>query len=379
MIESTDFRAGRVFLIVADSLGIGAAADAARFGDEGANTLASVVKQGDAVLPQLCRLGLGCIDGVDCLPCTSSPMASVARLCEISNGKDTTVGHFELAELITEAPFPTYPKGFPRELLDRVDAAIGTPTLCGMPYSGTDVIRDFGEEHLRTGRPIVYTSADSVFQIATHESLYSRQQLYDMCTRARSILCGKDGVARVIARPFAGEAGEFYRTDGRHDFSLPPRTPNTLTELCDRGLDVIGVGKIGDIFCSVGLTESIPTHGNTEGLRVTEQLAERDLHGLCFINLVDFDMLYGHRQDAYGYARALEELDAFLPGFMAKMRSDDLLIITADHGCDPCDNSTDHTREDVPLLMYSPTLEPRNLGTLRGLCTVGELVRRVLE
>ena len=280
--------------------------------------------------------------------------------------------------IITDKPFPTYPKGFPRELIMRVEEALGIGTLCGLPYSGTEVIRDFGEEHIRSGKPIIYTSADSVFQIAAHEEVIPRERLYEYCRTVRALLTGKDGVARVIARPFVGKPGEFARTDGRHDFSLPPPVPNTMTRLCDRGLSVIAVGKINDIFSSVGITEAVPTVGNTDGMARTAELVRRDFRGLCFINLVDFDMLYGHRQDAKGYARALEEFDSFIPTLLNGMKDDDLLLITADHGCDPSDDSTDHTREDVPLLAYSRGMQPEDLGTLVGLDTVSKLIEDAL-
>ncbi len=371
-------KAKRVFLIVLDSLGIGAADDAALFGDTGANTLESVVRDGGARLPSLCALGIGCIDGVTAVPAVSAPLGKVARLREKSCGKDTTVGHFEFMGIVTDKPFPTYPDGFPRELVKRVEEAIGIGTLCALPYSGTDVIRDFGEEHMKSGKPIIYTSADSVFQIAAHESVIPRDRLYEYCRTVRGLLSGDDGVARVIARPFTGNVGGFVRTDGRHDFSLPPPTPNTMTRLCERGLSVIAVGKINDIFSSVGITEAIATADNTDGMAKTMQQLKRDFTGLCFVNLVDFDMLYGHRQDAEGYARALEEFDRFLPSFMESMREDDLLLITADHGCDPSDNSTDHTREDVPLLIYSRGIQPEDLGVITGLDTVGELIEEAL-
>ena len=274
---------------------------------------------------------------------------------------------------------PTYPHGFPREVMDRFEAAVGRGSLCNLPYSGTDVIRDYGEEHLRTGKLIVYTSADSVFQIAAHEELIPIDELYHICEIARGILQGRHGVGRVIARPFIGTcATDFKRTANRHDFSLTPPCATVLDRLSGTGLDVIGVGKIGDIFSMVGIRETHPTHGNTEGMAITSSMLDKDFTGLCFINLVDFDMLYGHRQDAEGYALAMNEFDAWLGNFLPKLQDDDVLMITADHGCDPSDNSTDHTREEVPLLIYGKDIPAVNHGTLLGFDLVGECAWQLL-
>ena len=366
----------RIFLIVLDSLGIGAEPDAADFGDVGAYTLKSVSTGKGFCVDNLRQAGLGNIDGQDFLGAVEHPTAAVARLRERSRGKDTTIGHWELAGVVSSKPMPTYPNGFPREVLDAFTEATGRGVLCNKPYSGTEVIKDYGEEHLKTGKLIVYTSADSVFQIAAHESLVPPEQLYEYCRAARAILQGEHGVGRVIARPFEGE-WPFKRTTNRHDFSLiPPRT--MLNAISESGQQVISVGKINDIFAASGVTESNPTRGNTDGLNKTMALAERDFTGLCFVNLVDFDMLYGHRQDPDGYAAALAEFDRWLPGFMEKMGPDDLVMITADHGCDPCDQSTDHTREYVPLLVLGRQVQPVNLGTRSTFADVAATVSELL-
>ena len=351
----------RVFIIVLDSLGIGAEPDAADFGDVGANTLRSVSAGKGFAIPHLLEAGMGNLDGVDYLPRTDKPTAALARLRERSRGKDTTIGHWERAGVVSPTPRPTYRDGFPGEVLDAFTQATGRGVLCNKPYSGTEVIKDYGEEHLKTGKLIVYTSADSVFQIAAHESLVPPEQLYEYCRAARKILQGEHGVGRVIARPFEGE-WPFRRTTNRHDFSLiPPRT--MLNAISEQGQAAIGVGKINDIFAGSGVTESIPTRGNTDGLAKTLALADRDFQGLCFVNLVDFDMLYAHRQDPDGYAAALAEFDRWLPDFLAKLGPEDAVFITADHGCDPSDQSTDHTREYVPLLALGQGIRPVNLGT----------------
>ena len=369
----------RVFLVVLDSFGIGAAPDAADFGDEGTNTLRGAAGTGILSIPTLTSLGLGCIDGVEAIPGVTAPLAAYARLEELSRGKDTTTGHWEMAGIISESPMPTFPNGFPKEFIERFEQAVGRGTLCNLPYSGTDVIRDYGDEHVKTGKLIVYTSADSVFQIAAHEDVVPLEDLYTYCRQAREILTGAYGVGRVIARPFIGEAPDFRRTENRRDFSLVPPADTMLNKLSAKGYDVIGVGKIGDIFAMSGLTESYPTHNNTEGMEKTSELLSRDFSGLCFVNLVDFDMKYGHRQDAEGYATALNAFDDWLAGILPSLRQDDALIITADHGCDPTDNSTDHTREYVPLLMYGSSITSTNLGTLKGFNNVAESVYRLLE
>ena len=365
----------RVFLFVLDSFGIGAAPDAAAFGDAGANTLASLAGTGVLSVPHLLEAGLGNIDGVSCLERTAHPTFAHGRMEEVSRGKDTTVGHWEIAGLVSERPMPTYPDGFPQEVLSAFEEAIGRGVLCNKPYSGTQVIADYGEEHLKTGKPIVYTSADSVFQIAAHEETVPLETLYEWCRTARRILTGEHAVGRVIARPFVGGAGAFVRTANRRDFSLEPPAPTLLDALTAAGKQVISVGKISDIFAGRGIGESHPTHSNAEGIEKALALAERDFEGLCFVNLVDFDMKFGHRRDPVGYARALNELDARLPDLVAAMREDDLLILTADHGCDPTfAATTDHTREYVPLLVYGKRVSPDNLGTLRGFYHVAQRV-----
>ncbi len=364
----------RVILIVLDSFGIGAADDACDFGDEGANTLASLLKTGELRIPNLEAMGLGLIDGVSGLRREVSPTASYGRMREKSRGKDTTVGHWELAGLVSEAALPSYPDGFPTELISEIEKALGVGVICNKPYSGTDVIRDFGDEHIKTGKLIVYTSADSVFQIAAHEDIVPPALLYEYCAAARKILTGKHAVGRVIARPFTGKSGSYKRTEGRRDFSLQPPSSTLLDALKAEGLDVISVGKISDIFAERGITEAHKTHGNREGMQITLELCKRDFHGLLFLNLVDFDMLYGHRQDARGYALALSEFDMWLCELMSLIGEDDALIITADHGCDPSDLSTDHTREYVPLLVYENGRPVLNFGTLDGFYNVARIV-----
>ena len=368
----------RVFLIVLDSLGIGYQPDAHRYGDEGANTLERISHSEKLEIPNLISLGLGLVDGVGYLPKTDAPKASYARLREVSCGKDTTVGHFELMGIVSEKPFPTYPSGFPKSIISRFSELTGRGVLCNKPYSGTEVIRDYGAEHIKTGKLIVYTSADSVFQIAAHEDIVPPEELYRYCEIARELLVGEHGVGRVIARPFVGRAGEFTRTANRRDFSIKPPTESALDRIKGAGLDVIAVGKINDIFAGQGITEAIPTHSNAEGIAVTRELLSRDFSGLAFINLVDFDMLYGHRQDVDGYAAALSEFDRALGEFLPMLRDDDVLIITADHGCDPGDKSTDHTREYVPLLFVASGIEPRSYGTRIGFFEVGDAILRIL-
>ena len=369
---------GRVFVIVLDSFGIGAAPDAADFGDAGANTIKGVAGTGILSLPNMISLGLGNIDGVDAIGKVENPKATYARLEERSRGKDTTTGHWEMAGIISESPMPTFPNGFPRELLDAFEAKVGRGTLCNLPYSGTDVIRDYGKEHVETGKLIVYTSADSVFQVAAHEEIVPVDELYAICRTAREMLTGEYGVGRVIARPFIGTAPDFKRTENRRDFSLLPPKDTMLNKLSAAGLDVIGVGKIGDIFAMSGLTETHPTHNNNEGMAKAYELLDRDFHGLCFVNLVDFDMKYGHRQDAVGYAEALNAFDSWLGRALPKLRPDDVLIITADHGCDPTDESTDHTREYVPFLMCGEKVPEKNLGTTLGFDYISNTVCRLL-
>ncbi len=368
----------RIFLVVLDSLGVGALPDAADFKDEGANTIFSISKSKDFNIPMLKKLGIGCIEGIDFLGKEPAPLAAHARLKEMSAGKDTTTGHWEISGIITEHPMPTFPGGFPPELISSYEKKIGLGTLCGLPYSGTDVIRDYGEEHISTGKPIIYTSADSVFQIAAHEAIIPPERLYEYCRAARELLVGKWGVGRVIARPFTGKPGDFVRTDRRRDFSLLPPKENMLTSISNAGMSVIGIGKISDIFAGVGISESRPTHGNTEGMDILEEVISRDFSGLCFLNLVDFDMKYGHRQDADGYAAALSEFDTRLRPVLNRLREDDCLIITADHGCDPSDSSTDHTREYIPALIYGSKIQPMQIGTRDSFADIGKTICALL-
>lgn len=366
----------RIFLLVLDSFGVGFEPDAAEFGDVGANTLKSCASSEQFRMDNLIAAGLGNLDGVDYLRKTDTPTAAVARLQERSKGKDTTIGHWEIAGVVSEQPLPTYPNGFPEEVLAPFRAQTGRGVLCNLPYSGTEVIKDYGRQHVETGDLIVYTSADSVFQIAAHEDIVPPEQLYEYCRIARRILQGKHGVGRVIARPFEGE-WPYTRTSRRHDFSLTPPADTMLDLLKAAGKSVIGVGKIHDIFAGQGLTEFTYTAGNRDGMEQTMAYAEKDFEGLCFVNLVDYDMLYGHRRNIDGYAAALHEFDAWLPGFLEKLTDDDLVIITADHGCDPGYSAhTDHTREYIPMLALGKRVKPVNLGTRPGF---GDIAATVLE
>ncbi len=363
----------RVFLIVLDSFGIGELPDADEYGDKGSNTLKSCFLQKEFYVPTLQRLGLFNIDGVDFGEKTTKPAAAYGRLKEASKGKDTTTGHWEICGIISEKAMPTYPDGFPQEIVDEFSRLTGRGVLCNKPYSGTKVIADYGEEHLRTGALIVYTSADSVFQVAAHESIVPPEQLYEYCKTARKLLCGDNAVGRVIARPFEGDY-PFKRMARRHDFSLEPPKKTLLDCLSENGLDVISVGKIYDIFAGKGITESHPTKSNADGMKQTSELLGKDFHGLCFINLVDFDMVYGHRNDAVGYAKALTEFDSWLSGFLENISEDDIVMITADHGCDPLTESTDHSREYIPLLIYGKAIKPINLGTRETYADIGKTV-----
>lgn len=356
----------RVFLIVLDSFGIGEMEDAASFGDFGVNTIGSVSTSSYFDIPNLKKLGLLNIEGVKVQNqvLEEHPTAAVARMTEKSKGKDTTIGHWEIAGLISENPLPTYPNGFPQEVLDEFTRLTGRGVLCNKPYSGTEVIKDYGDEHVKTGKLIVYTSADSVFQIAAHEDVVPLETLYEYCRQARSMLQGEHGVGRVIARPFVGTSGNYTRTPNRHDFSLLPPKDTMLDEIKAAGKDVIAVGKINDIFAGKGITEFTYTKGNAEGIERTLEYLDKDFDGLCFINLVDYDMLYGHRRDIDGYAKALTYFDQKLPEILGKMREDDVLMITADHGCDPAyTKTTDHTREHTPFIMYGKNIAPVNYGT----------------
>ena len=369
----------RIFIIVLDSFGIGALPDAARFGDATANTLASCAASGQLNIPNMTAAGLGNIEGVTCLPETDTASGSWGRMAEKSEGKDTTIGHWELAGLISPAPLPTYPEGFPEEVLAPFREQTGRGVLANAPRSGTEVIEAFGEKHMRTGDLIVYTSADSVFQIAAHEQIVPPEQLYEYCRFARRILRGKHGVGRVIARPFVGTPGNFTRTANRHDFSLEPPAPTLLDAVKEAGMACIGVGKIHDIFAGQGLTEYVFNKSNAHGLDHTLGYAKKDFRGLCFVNLVDFDSRFGHRRDPVGYARALNEFDAWLPGFLEALGEEDLAFITADHGCDPGYlQTTDHTREYVPLLALGKGIKPGSIGTRESFADLAATVAELL-
>lgn len=370
----------RIFLIVLDSFGIGAMPDSEAFGDVGVNTLASCAASGELHIPNLIAAGLGNIDGVTCLDKAAAPTGAVARLTEGSMGKDTTIGHWEIAGIISPEPLPTYPEGFPQDVLDAFTQATGRGVLCNRPYSGTDVIRDYGQEQLDTGKWIVYTSADSVFQVAAHEEYIPLEELYEACRKARALLRGKHGVGRVIARPYVGNAKDgFQRTSNRHDFSLEPPKETMLDAISKAGLDTLAVGKIHDIFAGQGDTEHVFNKSNADGMAHTMDYARRDFTGLCFVNLVDFDMLYGHRRDVAGYARALSEFDSWLGDFLPQLGSEDLVLITADHGCDPAYTATtDHTREYVPLIALGKNVRPVNLGTRKTFADIAATVTELL-
>ena len=362
----------RVFLIVLDSVGIGELPDAANFGDAGSNTVGAIRNHPNFHCPNLEALGLFNIEGVG--GGVDAPKASFARMRETSMGKDTTIGHWEIAGIISPQPLPTYPNGFPADLIAEFEKRTGRKTICNLPYSGTDVIRDYGDEHCKTGALIVYTSADSVFQIAAHEDIVPIKELYRYCEIARELLTGEHAVGRVIARPFTGEH-PYARTPRRHDYSLIPPANTIADVLQERGFATISVGKIYDIFAGKGFSESNPTPNNAGGMAMTDQIAARDFTGLCFTNLVDFDMVFGHRNNIAGYAQALTEFDAWLGGFMERMGEDDICIITADHGCDPSTPSTDHSREHTPMLIFGKGIRQGvDLGTRTSFADIGATV-----
>jgi len=372
----------RVFIIVLDSFGIGNEPDAADFGDGKCNTLASLTTSPELHAPNLTKLGLFNIDGVGCGTPADSPIGTFARLRELSRGKDTTIGHWEIAGIVSEQPMPTYPNGFPPEILARLSAACdGKKMLCNKPYSGTQVIHDYGREQEETGGLIVYTSADSVLQIAANEADVPVEHLYEYCRAAREIMQGEHGVGRIIARPYVGSYPNYERTAHRHDFSLDPTGDTMMDALVRKGCEVIGVGKISDIFAGRGITRSTGVNeSNADGMEKTLRIQQEDFTGLCFVNLVDFDMAYGHRRDIAGYARATTEFDVQLGTFMENMREDDVLMITADHGCDPGAPGTDHTREYVPLLVYGAQIRPNtNLGTYPTFAMIGATVADMFD
>lgn len=373
----------RVILIVMDSFGIGAEPDAADFGDVGTNTLKSCTTSEHFKAENLAKLGLFKIDGVESarkIPeLDIEPYGTYARLQEASKGKDTTIGHWEIAGIISPNPLPTYPNGFPKEVIDGIEKITGRGVLCNSTYSGTEVIKDYGDEHVKTGKLIVYTSADSVLQIAAHEDVVPLEELYDICKKVREFMQGEHGVGRIIARPFIGESGNYTRTSHRHDFSLNPTGVTMLDVIKDAGMDVIGLGKIHDIYAGIGLTEFEYTSGNPDGIEKTIEYMDRDFEGLLFVNLVDYDMLYGHRNDIDGYAKAVAYFDEQLPRIIEKMREDDVLMITADHGCDPgytC--STDHSREYIPFVATGKNLKSGNLGTRKTFADIGSSILNYL-
>jgi phosphopentomutase len=371
------FRFDRVCLIVLDSAGIGAMPDAADWGDAGADTLGHILESRQVTLPNFRALGLGNIRPLNGVLAVDKPIGSFGKCMLKSNGKDTTTGHWEMAGIILEKAFPTYTNGFPPAIIDRFVAEAHVPGILGnVPASGTEIIKELGEEHVRTGKPIVYTSADSVFQIAAHEEIIPVDRLYEICEIARRILDGKDKVGRVIARPFLGNnAADFKRTENRHDYAVPPPSENLLPVLKDAGLDVVCIGKIASIYDSVGVTEDLVAKNNDQAVDQTINALNADSRGLIFSNLVDFDMLYGHRRDTEGYAKALEHFDTRLPEIFAAMRDEDLLILTADHGNDPTFRGSDHTREFAPLLVYGKSAKAGvDLGTRDSLADIGQTV-----
>ena len=369
----------RVFLVVLDSFGIGEEPDANLFGDVGTNTLRSVSKSPYFKFDNMGKLGFFNIDGVEVGLKTDHPTGAFARMQEASMGKDTTIGHWEIGGIISPKPFPTYPNGFPEEILKEFEKRTGRGVICNKPYSGTVVINDYGDEQKRTGKWIVYTSADSVFQIAAHEEWIPLEELYNACKIAREILTGEHAVGRVIARPYVGTSGNYTRTTNRHDFSLEPTKDTILDVIKAQGMEVLSVGKIYDIFAHRGMTDYVYTTGNTDGMNKLEAWMDRDFEGLCFVNLVDFDMLYGHRNDVDGYAKALAEFDERLPGFLSKLKDDDVFMITADHGCDPgFTQSTDHSREYVPFVAYGKNIIPGNYGTRKTFADMGATVLKYL-
>jgi phosphopentomutase len=365
----------RIIWIVLDSVGIGEMPDAAQYGDAGSDTLGHIAQSRKLHLNNLCRLGLGNIRPLDRLPPDAAPQGAYGRCALASPGKDTTTGHWEMAGIHLAKPFPVYPNGFPPEVMDEFERRIGRATLGNKAASGTEILEELGEEHMRTGSPIIYTSADSVFQVAAHEEVITLYELYKICETAREILRGKHEVGRVIARPFLGAPGAFTRTPNRHDYAVPPPRGMLLDQLHDSGVEVFAVGKIFDVFLGRGIRDFEKTKSNADGMEKTLQAMDTLPSGMIFVNLVDFDQLYGHRNDVEGYARALEAVDDWLPSLDARLTPDDLVILTADHGCDPTTKSTDHSREYVPLLVYGRNARPGvDLGTRRTLSDIGQTV-----
>lgn len=366
----------RVTLIVLDGAGIGAMPDAPEWGDAGSDTFGHICESREVRLPNLQGLGLGNIRPLKGLPAIAQPRGAYGKCALRSNGKDTTTGHWEMAGIILERAFPTYPNGFPLSVIDQFIAATHVPGILGnIPASGTEIIKDLGEEHVKTGKPIVYTSADSVFQIAAHEEIIPLDRLYEICETARDLLRGEHEVGRVIARPFLGEPGSFYRTENRHDYAVPPPRENLLPLLQENGLDVVCIGKIASIYDSTGVTQDLTAKNNEQSIDQTIRALRDNTRGLIFSNLVDFDMLYGHRRDTEGYARALEHFDSRWPEIEAAMNDGDLVIITADHGNDPTYPGTDHTREYAPLIVFGKRARPGvDLGTRKSLSDIGQTI-----
>jgi phosphopentomutase len=372
----TSLNFNRVLLIVLDGAGIGAMPDAPEWGDAGADTFGHILESRPVRLPNLQRYGLGNIRTLESVPPLDQLSGSYGRCALRSNGKDTTTGHWEMAGIILDQAFPTYPNGFPPSVIDRFVRETSVPGILGnYPASGTEIIKELGEEHVKTGKPIVYTSADSVFQIAAHEEVIPLERLYEICEIARRILDGEHKVGRVIARPFLGKPGSFYRTENRHDYAVPPPRENLLPALKDEELDVVCIGKIASIYDSMGVTEDLTAKNNEQSIDQTIKALNDSTRGLIFSNLVDFDMLYGHRRDTEGYAKALEHFDTRLPEIEAAMRDDDVMMITADHGNDPTFSGSDHTREYAPLLVYGKRARPGiNLGTRNSLADIGQTI-----
>ncbi|KRQ86812.1 Phosphopentomutase [Caloramator mitchellensis] len=371
----------RVILMVMDSVGIGELPDAHLYNDQGSDTIGNISKAiGGLNLPNLQLLGLGNIDGIKGIPPVESPNGSYGKALEMSKGKDTTTGHWEIAGLILDKPFPTYPNGFPAEIIQEFEKRIGTRTLGNKPASGTAIIEELGDEHVKTGYPIVYTSADSVFQIAAHEEVIPLDRLYEMCRIAREMLVGEHNVGRVIARPFVGTSGNYKRTSNRRDFALIPHKKTVLNYIQEKGMDVCAVGKIEDIYAEYGITKAVHTKNNMDGVDKTLEYIKEDIRGLIFTNLVDFDMVFGHRNDANGYANALREFDARIPEIINAMKDDDVLIITADHGCDPTTESTDHSREYIPIIIYGKKVKSGvNIGVRKTFADIGKTIADMLN
>ncbi|OPJ56966.1 phosphopentomutase [Alkalithermobacter paradoxus] len=371
----------RAVVIVMDSIGIGELPDSEKFGDKGVNTLGNIIKSSkDIKIPNLIKLGIGNIDGFDAIESIDSPIGAFGKCAEVSQGKDTTTGHWEMVGLLVESPFKTFPDGFPTEIIQEFERKTGRKVIGNKPASGTAILDELGKEHMETGNVIVYTSADSVFQIAAHEEVVPLDELYEMCKIARDMLMGDNAVARVIARPFVGEEGNFTRTSNRRDFSLDPYDATILNNIKDAGLDVIGVGKIEDIFNGNGITEAVHTKDNMDGINKTIEYINKDNKGLIFTNLVDFDSKYGHRRDVEGYKKAIEELDSKIPEIIDSLKEDDILILTADHGNDPTYKGTDHTREYVPVLVYGKGVKAgANIGIRKSFADIGATVTDILN